>query len=98
MKRILISILLSVYTIDYQLVAQNLQLGGLQGEKPLILTPSDSENQKLQGKNPYKIDYLGIKPHAEENYLMNFRLLCPKNGIGWLFSICLSKMIRKIVK
>jgi beta-galactosidase len=45
-------------------LAQVLVQGGLQGIKTTILTPSPEENKKLTGKNPFTIDYLGLKENA----------------------------------
>lgn len=78
MKRGLVFILLYLFLIDYQAIAQTLQFGGLQGDKTLILTPSPAENQKLTGKNPYQVEYLGIKPHAEEKVPFEFAPTLPK--------------------
>jgi beta-galactosidase len=41
--------------------AQSLQLGGLQTNKTIVLTPSAEENKKLEGKDPFKVEYLGLK-------------------------------------
>ncbi|GIV36372.1 MAG: hypothetical protein KatS3mg032_0751 [Cyclobacteriaceae bacterium] len=41
--------------------AQQLIQGGLQGDKPLLLTPSVEENKKIAGQPVYKVEYFGFK-------------------------------------
>jgi beta-galactosidase len=55
------SLFVSVLLINSSLFAQSLLQGGLQGDKTFILTPSVEENKKLVGKNPFQVDFLGLK-------------------------------------
>ncbi|MFZ5972150.1 MAG: glycoside hydrolase family 2 protein [Bacteroidota bacterium] len=38
--------------------------GGLQNNKTLILTPSPEDNKRLEGKNPFEVDFLGLKENS----------------------------------
>lgn len=60
-KYFLFPILLIPVTFGF---SQELRQGGLQESKTLILTPSQEENKKLIGKNPFQIDYLGLKENS----------------------------------
>jgi beta-galactosidase len=48
--------------IPFLSFAQSLQLGGLQGTKPLLLTPSAKINQDLAGKSAWESPIIGLKP------------------------------------
>jgi beta-galactosidase len=55
--------LISLFVLSFSVIflnAQNLTPGGLQGDKPMLLTPSAEENKMLIGKSVYKIDYFGF--------------------------------------
>jgi beta-galactosidase len=58
MKKNAICLLLTAFA--FVSVAQELKPGGLQTDKPLLLTPSVEENKKLEGQSAYKVGYFGF--------------------------------------
>ncbi|MCU0419900.1 MAG: DUF4982 domain-containing protein [Cyclobacteriaceae bacterium] len=59
MKYCLFPLLISF--VFWHVKAQELRPGGLQGDRPLLLTPSAEENKKLEGQSVYKVEYFGFK-------------------------------------
>jgi beta-galactosidase len=52
----------AIFSISFfSTLAQTLLPGGLQGDKPLLITPSAEENKKLEGKSVYAVDFFGFK-------------------------------------
>jgi beta-galactosidase len=63
--------------------AQPLVPGGLQGDQPLILTPSTVENQKIVGKTAYELPYLGFTEAKDLKHDLEFAPSLPK-GWNWV--------------
>jgi beta-galactosidase len=73
-----------LFLLSRHLFAQELVLGGLQGDKTLILTPSIAENTKILGKTVYEIPYLGFTEAKDTKHDLEFAPTLPKdwNWIG----------------
>ncbi len=59
MKKIFYCILVSLLITEG--TSQDLKSGGLQGDQPLLLTPSHAENKRIEGQSVYKVEYFGFK-------------------------------------
>ncbi|MGD1843493.1 MAG: glycoside hydrolase family 2 TIM barrel-domain containing protein [Thermonemataceae bacterium] len=73
----LILLLIVVCSISF-VQAQTLQLGGLQGDKTILLTPSGKTNKEIASQSIQKVSYFGFKALEEERYPFQFEPQMPK--------------------